>query len=1078
MPGFRRDLLRSGGWALAPLVLGVLYAAGPRVALAATAPVATSPSSTETSAVSKPYAQQVLDRLDAYIQAIVTRLRQAESLGSAGFDSRQPAIVGPAGEWLPLELVVRDPDGNLVHHPSGTALLTRGDIRAALGGDPVQVRNGELVIVDALPGGVSAVGTAVPLAEIGALLPDFSKADGAAIFDARGHLLAGQNGLSSDQSALFKRDLPQAQGSLQIAADPAGGGGDGQMIDFEIARSEPAGLVVVTRMPGAPAGEPTLTGSLFPSPDAKPLPDPPSPERLASLGLPAFPASRRIVIPFALGVSGIALGGIILLGRRSRRPEAPLAMERVDYLDALAEAPELKKKRRRKRVARPSLDVNPRPARGGDAAELDAANAALPGRDWLFPEDEGDLDLAPESAEGGSAPGQELDPVGVEPRLLAGAQDPAFGGDADPEPAREPAAAVAPEPAWVDEIEGPVDRLEDFAGAAGERVDAPELGLADGSELEDGAAPAAARTGSEESASAGADEAVLEPARRRGISLFWNKGKTPRPPLLVEAEAEGKQEPLEYARVIDAQAEDGAAAAAERASHIEAFRADRDRVAMRTARAAVPEAARRGQAEVRGESDGRLRSVKPGDVLVTKGEVQALVEKEGDRVFGRLIDLMGESETRTESIVGGMRETFKEVLEQFESLQDARKHDLTEIHDLKHDIENELANATLKVKQSEGKTTEGLVRLSDRVEDLARKIEDWISDQSLAEERLNGALAGLRSGWESQIEAQGDLRRALREVSDDSQGAIRRVEGILDREATDRRAEIDRIHLELRARKDELRDLASLAGRLEDLKSSQDGLHHRIDRAETQQRQAAEDLQRKLDAAEMQQRQGVANLERKLDAAETIETLRRQVTNDLDTLRIKVERGDGQVADVKSAIEAVQAVIREEQTALINQLYQDLDSARDQISQQARTYHDQVEELKEENTRLGQRQYHMIQLLSNLHSTIGKSDARTLEEVERLKAQNSELQQMVMHLVRQGKGAMPSAPAATPRPVTSAPPPNAAASSPARPPIPPQAPAVGPVDTSDGKPIDLWGRLVGRTAPGAEEDTQRKRRPR
>lgn len=907
--------------ALAALAVGFLWAFSAHPALAATAPVAQTP-----------YAQQILQGLDSYVAAVSAQLEKASSLDPQVFASQQPAVMGPAGEWLPI------------------VKAQRRD-RAGGTGSFVRVRGDQLVVGMANQG-AQPVAVAVPLSEIGARLPDFAQPAGAAIFDLQGHLLAGTSP-SSEVASMFVKDLPQAQGSLQLSDDSQTSSPPGALTTFEVARSDADGLVVVTRMPPDGSPEPTLQGALLPAPEARPVAIP-APGRPWPRHIP-----RRLIVPGALGLSGVLLGIIVLTGRRGRKIDPP-AMRGVDYLDALAEAPELKRRRRRPRPKPEEVD----PETSGEGQSQDGADRSLEA-----PHFETSFEVAAMAS----------DP---EPRISRA-----------PEPDREPAL----EPA-ASEVEGPSEAP----------VPAPKS------------------------------------RKAKGLALFWNKEETPEPPQVEEAE------PVEFARLVEADpSADPEVAEQERTRHIDAFRQERE--AIRAVRAATPPSVR--PAEPRLE-DSMRKTVRPQDVLVTKGEVQTLVDKETERIVSRMTAVMEDAEARKDAAMGTLRETFGEVLAQFETLQDDRKRDLAAIYDLKHEIENELASSTLKIKQSEAKATEGLVRLSDRVEDLARKVEGWISDQRMADERLSGALSALRSGWESQADAQGELRRTLRDALDDSQATMRRLENALDREATERKGEIERLSHDIRMKIAQDDQVAKLSGQLEELQTTQELLHRRIDRSETQQQQA-------LDA-----------LGRKTDVTEALSDIRRQLGTELEILKSRIERGDAGLSDLKSAVDRLQGAQQDEQTVLLDQLYVEIDKAKSEATSGQAASQSQIEALKEENVRLQQRQQQIIQLMQNLHGALSKSDARTAEEVERLKAQNTELQQMLLHLV---KGVRPAAgpppapqPVATPAPTP--PPPRPAAPRPPAATRPEPAPAAG----AEAKPIDLWGRLTGRSG---EEDTQRRRRP-
>jgi predicted nucleic acid-binding Zn-ribbon protein len=353
---------------------------------------------------------------------------------------------------------------------------------------------------------------------------------------------------------------------------------------------------------------------------------------------------------------------------------------------------------------------------------------------------------------------------------------------------------------------------------------------------------------------------------------------------------------------------------------------------------------------------------------------------------------------------------------------------------------------------------------------LTRKLEGWACDASISEERLAGALETIREGWENQMEAHAELRKEVMRLTESFQDVSRKQDGSADREASERRAAVDQLAFEIKTvQLATENDFSVMASRLDEIRGGLGNLGHRLDRAEGQQAQA-------IDA-----------VYRKIEASEAVEALKQRVARDLEALRGQFFK------EMENAMTAALTAATEGSVA----------------------YQDHIDALKEENARVSARQHQLVQLMSPIHTSLGKADARASEEVERLKAQNHELQQMVMAMMRAaprpahpsaapsgtgqapvrrapapGHGAPagpdtgapgPVAPPAAARPAQSGAP--APVGSPTRPPaaeVPARtARSAEDLDADDGapaaerSPIDLWGRLLGR---GDDPTSQRKRR--
>ncbi|MBM3268276.1 MAG: hypothetical protein FJZ01_11565, partial [Candidatus Sericytochromatia bacterium] len=979
------------------------------------------------------YASQVAASLDAYLEKVVVALQGASREGPGGFDKRTPQLAGPAGRPLGIVYVERLTD-SLSHHPRALDFLTRDDITGALRGQNVVLRGGQLIVTVANPGGASAIGVAIPAAEIAPRLPEAAAAGGVLLFGPGGEPFAVNGTLTADQLAVFSSYLPQKPPNLVVTETP-----------FSVALCSRADLVVVTRMaPSAAAPEPQLTAPLFVDPAIS------LKEQAAGPGMD-MQGRLAIALPVALGVLGVVL---ILLGRRRRRAEgrdtgqapAMSGMDQVDYLDALATD---------KAGGRDlELDID------GEDAILTEVAAAEP-----FVEGVGEVrTLASADPPGASVvgppapaaglPGSAAEVLPAEDMLPAPTEPEGPG-----EPQREiPATAGGEAVADVAAPEGPDEEAgvaeptvvqPHAAEAASEPEEVDQL-LADliettAQEARDDAAEEAAREAAADAAAAAvaAERAQLRDRASRLKERLSERFDGPKPPAGRPAEKEPPTLPGKPREIV----------------HI----------------------GRTGNEEGL-DTLRRHKTVNPGDVLITKGEAQTLVEKEHERLFGRMQALTREVEIRTAEALAIHRETFKELLEQFEALQENRDADLAAMNDLKNDLANEVTAATLKLKQAEAKATDGMLRLKDQMDNLTRKLEGWAADARISEERLAGALETIREGWENQLEAHAELRKEVQRLTELHQDISRKQEANADREAAERRSAIEQLAFEIKTVQLQAEnDFSVMASRLDELKSAIGTLGGRLDRTEGSQAQA-------LDA-----------VYRKIEAGEAVEALKSRVARDLEDLKVRLDRGETNSAEVRGMLEAMQSDLREESSRILSQVIHEVEKGIATSTQSSVAYQNQIDALKEENARLSQRQHQIVQLMASLHTAIGKADARASEEVERLKAQNNELQQMMLSMMRGGprpQTASPQPPASPPqrrpaptgadgRPIPPAAPgqvqpgPSAPPTRHAPPPPAdaPQRPA--PVaadeddDAADAKPIDLWSRLLGR---GDENTSARKRR--
>lgn len=1075
------------------------------------------------------YALQAAQALDSYLDKVIQALQSASREGPDGFDLRLPKLMGPAGRPLPLVYTERLTD-RLINHPASADFLTRDDLAAGLRGRQVLVRDGQIVVTSVNPGGASAIGVAIPAADLTKRLPDAAEPGGILLFDAAGHPVAVNGELTADQLGIFERFLPQRPPSLIVTE-----------AHFSVAASTRSDLLVVTRMlSGGAAPEVPSPGSLFVAPTllATSTPDP----RADLLSRAA------IVLPVGAGV----LGGlaVILFRLRGRRPRggsrgsargAMPELPDLDYLDALSE---------------------PTSATAAGSADPSEATMAIEGEDAVvtsyqapeaFREGVGEVRVLKkkeardpqEARRGATEPpaaslaarragsvadtGTTIEDEHGKATIARG--DPPDGDQAETRAVMQAGnrAGMGSETAEGEAMEPSTQPESEASKADAESVANARAGSGEGVEPD-----AKARTDSDEEAEpvakAGSD---ADQGLEEGTNAETAEGKTsasigedPGQPSeearpaevdrlladLIEStsqEALARDEPEGEGRERSESATEENTELRRRASSLKERLAERLDFFKTSARGSDPGAASpaapashgpapqpAGPASQRevihvGRSGGtdeptdfrrKQKTVNPGDVLITKGEAQSIVEKEADRVLTRMQGLVREVEIRTAEALSIHRETFRELLEQFEALQENRDRDLAEMHDLRNQLANEVTAATLKLKQAEARATEGMLRLKEQVDNLTRKLEGWAVDARISEERLTGALETIREGWENQMEAHAELRKEVMRLAESLQDLGRKQEASADREAGERRAAIDQLAFEIKTvQLGTENDFSVMASRLDELKSGIASLSQRLDRTEGQQAQA-------IDA-----------LNRKIDAGEAVEALKQRLGLELETLK--------------------------------GQLYEEIERGLAASSRGNLAYQEQIDALKEENARLSQRQHQMVQLLANLHSALGKSDARAAEEVERLKAQNAELQQMMLSMLRSGQRPTAQAPhAAGQGQVPRRQPPQAAVHPHApQPPVPGYAPApqaqpqggspsrapgqahpVAPPGQSpdpaapttgaqlpeiparsaaeprhraepeepvhEPRPIDLWSRLMGRDRHSDEQASQRKRR--
>jgi hypothetical protein len=888
------------------------------------------------------YATAVAQQLDGYFDKVLAALQEASRAGTLAFDSRLPELVGPSGKQVPLVFTESFTD-KLAHHPkSAPNILTRDEFTAGIRGQAISLRDGHFIVTLVNPLGKSAVGVALPAAEFAVRLPDAAAIGGVLLFDALGKPLAVNGTLTADQLRVFESYLPQKPPSLIVT--------DGT---YNLALAKRLELLVVTRMPASVGAiQPQVPIALFADPLVKFRE---TPATTADLIL----ERGAVALPIGLGL----LGGIVFLlvrGRRNRRLATGDGADRgmpdlgsVDYLDALT-------------------DPNAQPLDDGEIdLEIESEDAMLAPQlaAYDFEEGVGEVRVAPK----GKA---ETDTAAKSQAKMAETEDGLAGEMPVTESRTETGGVTVTGPETVtapdevtgtdagtvtapDEVTGTDAETVTRMGSGGDEVDqilADLIEITQESEAEEAAAAeAAAQAAAEEESRA--REAAQERAELRDrasrlkerLTERVDNLRTTRAPERQETPPPGGKSPREIIHI---------------------------------GRTGTPD-------DQPVEFPRKSKTVNPGDILITKGEAQSIVEKEAERLLGRMQALTRDVEVRTAEALAVHRETFRELLEQFEALQDNRERDLASMHDLKNQLANEVTAATLKLKQAEAKATEGMLRLKDQMDNLTRKLEGWSADARISEERLTGALETIREGWENQMEAHSELRKETMRLTEMIQDLSRKQEANADRESAERRAAVDQLAFEIKTvQLAAENDFSVMATRIDELKSGIGTLSQRIDRTEGHQSQA-------IDA-----------VYRKIEAGEAVEALKQRIAHDLEDLKIRLDRGETTASDVRMQLERLQTEFGDERRGLMSQVYQEVEKGMTTAAKGNAAYQEQIDALKEENSRLSARQHQIVQLLSSLHSALGKADARAAEEVERLKAQNHELQQMMLSMMR---GARPKA---------------------------------------------------------------------
>lgn len=439
------------------------------------------------------------------------------------------------------------------------------------------------------------------------------------------------------------------------------------------------------------------------------------------------------------------------------------------------------------------------------------------------------------------------------------------------------------------------------------------------------------------------------------------------------------------------------------------------------------------------------KGVRPEDVLVTRGDLDRILDKGLDRLFQRMLASVEDLERKTHEAVQAQREGFKELLGRFHDLQETRERDLAEHHARMGRFDQDLAAVELRWRGTDAKAAEADLRLREQAEGLLRRM----GGQEGAMEALGARIEGLGQALRQTTEhgrAEFDLLRGeLGEVRKALDEARRQLRAELGDEAAQRRQGMEDVRDEDRAARREVeRQVQQVATRLEEVATQVSG---RI-----------EQLGRDLDGtgqqilqAEIHQRESLRQVHERLVPQGQMGQLRQEVS-DLKALLVQRDR---EVEDLRLRFDQMVRDQRDDRQQLLQQLQRELGHVH-QATPLLEQQQIQFITLQQENQRLAQRVQQVLQLMQSLNQTVHQAETRTLQEIDWLKSQ-----------VR-------STP--DPRYVPIAAPVPAAAPVPVAEPVltPPPSPPSPPA--GDDRPIDLWGRLMGRDRESVE-DTLRRRRP-
>ncbi|MEB3238361.1 MAG: hypothetical protein VKO64_12150 [Candidatus Sericytochromatia bacterium] len=494
--------------------------------------------------------------------------------------------------------------------------------------------------------------------------------------------------------------------------------------------------------------------------------------------------------------------------------------------------------------------------------------------------------------------------------------------------------------------------------------------------------------------------------------------------------------------------EEAPAAVAQRQASVDGRRADAAEVDLQDLDLAVAPPPRPVaedlRARARGEqppaAQGVRRGVRPEEVLVTRGELDRVLERGMDRLFQRMLANVEDLERKTHEATETGRTGFKELLARFQDLQEARERDLAEQHARLGRFDQDLAAVELRWRGTDARTTEAELRLREQAEGMARRMANQEAGVEAIGERVEGVGQALRQAADHSRAEFEMLRGELAELRKAMDEARRQLRAEVGDEAAQRRQHVDDVREEDRAGRREVeRVIQQLGVRLEEVSTQAAG---RIDQ-----------LGRELDGvgqqilqAEIHQRESLRQVHDRLVPQGQLGQMRQEVTD----LKTQLAQRDREVEELRARLDQMVRDQREDRQQLLQQVQRELNHVH-QATPMMEQQQIQFITLQQENQRLAQRVQQVLQLMQSLNQTVHQSESRTMQEIDWLKGQARGIMD----------GRTVQAPPAAPVPQQQ---------------LQQQPPLTPPPPPGEERPIDLWGRLMGRDRDSAE-DTLRKRRP-
>jgi|GEM_PF-1990752 len=448
------------------------------------------------------------------------------------------------------------------------------------------------------------------------------------------------------------------------------------------------------------------------------------------------------------------------------------------------------------------------------------------------------------------------------------------------------------------------------------------------------------------------------------------------------------------------------------------------------------------KARARGEHppmpQGVRRGVRPEEVLVTRGELDRVLERGLDRLFQRMLGNVEDLERKTHEATEAQRSGFKELLGRFQDLQEARERDLAEQHARLGRFDQDLAAVELRWRGTDAKSTEAELRLREQAEAMARRMANQEVSVEAMGTRVDGVGQALRQAADHSRAEFEMLRGELAELRKAMDEARRQLRAELGDEASQRRQHVDDAREEDRAGRREVeRVVQQFATRLEELSVHAAGRMEQLGRD-------LDGVGQQILQAEIHQRESLRQVHDRLVPQGQLGQMRQEVTD----LKALLAQRDREVEELRGRMDQMIRDQREDRQQLLQQVQRELSHVH-QATPMLEQQQIQFITLQQENQRLAQRLQQVLQLMQSLNQTVHQAESRTMQEIDWLKGQARGLSDT--------------------RPAQQAP----AASVHAQQDQPPLTP---PPPPGEERPIDLWGRLMGRDRESAE-DTLRKRRP-